>query len=693
MSSISWEYSQLALMNLEDKPSSFFKRLISSSITPIVITDPRQPDNPIVYVNPAFETLTGYRLADVLGRNCRFLQNDDNDQPALHELRACLAQHLPFTGALRNYRSDGAPFWSRMHIFPTPGDDDGPGNYIGFLEDVTALVGAQQAAERAHDHLSTVLGRIADGCFSVDRDWRITYINERGAEWLRHRPAELIGQVIWEAFPDAVGGPFHQTYVRALANQEPASCESFYEPLGLWIEARAYPSRDGLTVFFADVTARKESEKRLLYLATHDSLTGLHNRLSCLRALDEALRDAAATRQMVGVLFVDLDHFKEVNDAHGHRYGDQALQEIGRRLARFEDGTTTVARISGDEFVFVQRDTDELQARALAACVLRALTAPIPVDDQQVAIGASIGIAIGGAGVTPDELLNNADAAMYEAKANGRHTSAVFSPSARLLIKQRLKLRQEVFSALDRRQFVLYYQPQVACSDGAVVGAEALLRWDHPQLGMLAPAAFLAMIEDSPAMTAVGAWVCAEACRQAREWERMGFRIDMGVNVSPRQLADENLLTLMKGQVCQYGLDPACIKLEVTESMLMQDIDTAAAVLGALHRDGFCIALDDFGTGYSNLAYLRRLPITSIKIDRSFVHDIEGDRRGLDLVNGIIAFAKSLKLSVICEGIETEAQKAAIRSTGCDVLQGYLIGRPMPPAEFGMLLRAQHIGA
>jgi EAL domain-containing protein (putative c-di-GMP-specific phosphodiesterase class I) len=278
---------------------------------------------------------------------------------------------------------------------------------------------------------------------------------------------------------------------------------------------------------------------------------------------------------------------------------------------------------------------------------------------------------------------------MYEAKDNGRHTFAVFSPQARHLLKQRLELRQDVFSALERRQFVLFYQPQVSAANGAVVGAEALLRWEHPRLGLLAPDLFLPMLEGSPAITAVGAWVCEEACRQAREWELLGYRLRMAVNVSPRQLTDENLPPLLKNLVARYGLDAECIKLEVTESMLMQDIEKAALVLRSLQSVGFRIALDDFGTGYSNLSYLRQLPITAIKIDRSFVREIGQDQRCLDIVNGVIAFAKSLKLDVICEGIETELQRDAIRSTGCDVLQGYLIGKPMRASDFRALLLAQ----
>jgi diguanylate cyclase (GGDEF)-like protein/PAS domain S-box-containing protein len=689
MSGVSHDPSHPSFVHLEDKPVAFFKRLINASCAAIIICDARRDDQPIIYVNPTFEALTGYRLDEVLGRNARFLQGQEHDQPALDELRACLAHQRSFTGTLRNYRKDGSLFWSHMHIFPMPDGED-ISNYAAFLEDVTPMIEAQQASRHAHERLSTVLESISDGCFSLDRDWRFTYVNPQGAAWLDRREADLVGRNIWDVFPDAVGGPFHQAYRRAMVDQEFASCESYYAPLSLWIEARAYPSRGGITVFFADVTERKEAEARLVHLATHDSLTGLHNRLSCMRALDGALVRAGQTGGRVAVLFIDLDHFKEVNDAHGHRAGDQALREIGRRLAAFANPATTVARISGDEFVFVLEDGDADAARAVATTLLQRLAAPIRVDGHVVAIGASIGIAIGeGDTLTPDELLNNADAAMYEAKDNGRHTCALFTPQASEMLKQRLLLRQEVFSALERRQFMLYYQPQVSAINGAVVGAEALLRWHHPHLGVLAPSAFLGMLENSPAITAVGAWVCEEASRQAREWELLGYRLSMAVNVSARQLSDENLPCLLSNLVRHYGIDTECIKLEVTESMLMQDTEQAASVLRRLKQDGFQIALDDFGTGYSNLSYVRQFPITAIKIDRSFVRDIEQDQRCLDIVNGVIAFAKSLKLAVICEGIETEGQKSAIQSTGCDTLQGYLIGKPMPADDFRALLMAQ----
>jgi diguanylate cyclase (GGDEF)-like protein/PAS domain S-box-containing protein len=686
MSPLSWEYKQLKLVNLEDKPAAFFKGLICASSTAIIITDPLQDDNPVAWVNPAFEAISGYGMAEVLGRNCRFLQNGDRGQPALAGLRDAIAAGRSHTCTLRNYRKDGSLFWSCMHVFPVKGGDGAIVNFAAFLEDVSAAIHARAEVANAREHLSTVLESISDGCFSLDHAWRFTYINRKGADWLSRPAGELLGKMIWEEFPQAVGGPFYQTYYRAVERQENTRCESYYAPLRRWLEARAYPSKDGLTVFFADITERKEAETRLVHMATHDSLTGLHNRFSCLRALDEAL----ARDSMIGALFIDLDHFKEVNDAHGHQSGDQALQEIGRRLAAFANADTTVARISGDEFVFVLANADLESARTLAATVLQRMAEPIAVDHLKVTVGASIGIALGKAGEhTADELLNNADAAMYAAKANGRHTFSVFSPESAQMIKQRLQLRQEVFSALERRQFVLFYQPQISAANGAVVGAEALLRWEHPRLGVIAPGVFLSMLEDSPAMTAVGAWVCEEACRQAREWELLGYRLQMAMNVSPRQLTDENLPLLLKNLAAHFGLDTGCIKLEVTESMLTQDIGKAAAVLRSLEKEGFRIALDDFGTGYSNLSYLRQFPITAIKIDRSFVQEIEEDRRCLDIVNGVIAFAKSLKLAVICEGIETEAQASAIRSTECDVLQGYLIGKPMRAAEFQALLQAQ----
>lgn len=678
------------LDKVEQLPVPFFKRLIEASNTGIIISDASLPDNPIAYVNPAFERMTGYALYEVVGRNCRFLQRDDRDQPEIALIRHCIERAEICTALLRNYRKDGSPFWSRMHLFPVRENGGAPTHFVAILQDVTEVVEAQQAAVQARERLSTVLESISDGCLSLDREWRFTYINARGASWIEREPEDLIGKNMWDEFPDAVGGPFYDTYKRAMDDREVARCENFYAPLGLWLELRVYPSREGVTAFFADVTERKEAETRLMHLATHDSMTGLHNRFSCLRALDEALARSVEDERPVGVLFIDLDHFKEVNDAHGHRAGDMALQEIGRRLGSLSAPGITVARISGDEFVIVLEGMNADGARGVATAVLQHLATPIPVDGHYVTVGGSIGIAIGnGREYSADELLNNADAAMYEAKDNGRHTYAVFSTAARHLLKQRLELRQDVFSALERRQFVLFYQPQVSAVNGAVVGAEALLRWEHPRLGLLAPDLFLPMLEGSPAITVVGAWVCEEACRQAREWELLGYRLRMAVNVSPRQLTDENLPPLLKNLVNHYDLDPECIKLEVTESMLMQDIDKAASVLRLLQRDGFRIALDDFGTGYSNLSYLRTLPITAIKIDRSFVREIEQDRRCLDIVNGVIAFAKSLKLDVICEGIETELQKEAIRSTGCDVLQGYLIGKPMRAQDFRALLLAQ----
>ncbi|QJD98962.1 EAL domain-containing protein [Massilia forsythiae] len=673
--------------SIEAQPPWFFQRMLTASTNGIVITDPRQPDNPIVYVNPAFEVLTGYRLDDIAGQNCRLLQNGDRHQPPLTELRDSIAEERPCTTTLRNYRKDGSMLWVRMHIFPMHDQGGRLMNYAGFLQDVTSSIEAREAAENAREHLSAVLESITDGCLSLDRAWRITYINERGAAWLGHDPADLIGKSIWTEFPDTAASPFLETYQQAASTRRMARCEGYYSSLGIWMEARVYPTPEGISVFFADISARKEAEARLLHLATHDSLTGLHNRFSCMRVLEAALADAEQGHHPVGVLFVDLDRFKEVNDAYGHQIGNQVLQELGRRLSAFSAEGTTVARISGDEFVFVLTRTEAAAARKLAQAVLQRLAAPVAVDGHHVTVGASIGIAIGDGDIrTPDELLNNADAAMYEAKANGRHTFSVFSAAETHLLKQRMQLRQELFNALEQRQFVLYYQPQICAGDGVVVGAEALLRWNHPRLGILAPGTFLPILEDSPAMAAVGAWVCEEACRQAREWEGMGYRLQMAVNVSPRQLTDENLPALLKALVERHGLDPESIKLEVTESMLMQDIDKAAQVLRQLMHDGFHIALDDFGTGYSNLSYLRRFPINTIKIDRSFVQEIEQDRRCLDIVNGVVAFAKSLKLSVICEGIETEGQRSALRSTGCDVLQGYLMGKPMADVEFRRLL-------
>ncbi|MFC5460661.1 EAL and GGDEF domain-containing protein [Massilia niabensis] len=779
----------------------FFRTMLQLSNSPILITDAKARDNPIILVNPAFERATGYRAEEVLGRNCRLLQNDDRQQPGRTVIANAVRTGTSCDALLRNYRKDGQMFWIRIYMFPVTDSRGDITHFVGIQHEVTAetefvhalkekqafidtspdvylkvaadltivqvngafeaisgwsaaelvgknavmlipperladarmqfrtlllqnepsrfnaeytcragdritiewtatrteakdhllLVGrditakqvAQREAARANAQVASILGSITEGCFSLDRGWNCTYMNAKAGEWLNRRPADLIGKNLWDEFPQAIGGAFYDTYHHAMRTQQFSQCEAFYAPVGRWLEARAYPSDDGLTVFFLDISERKKHELALVYSATHDSLTDLPNRSACLQTLSRRLGTSGAAREEVAVIFIDLDRFKEINDAFGHAAGDEVLEQIGRRLLGFSSDTCYPSRISGDEFVIIVTGDGEAKVRILALQILDSIAAPIVVKEREITLGGSIGIALAGkTNMSADDLINQADTAMYLSKSKGRHAITVFNGDVNNWNLRRHRLRQDMLHALHNGEFLLHYQPQVSLMDNCVVGAEALIRWQHPEYGLLSPSAFLEIAEESPLIVEMGAWVFNEACRQLRHWQELGHSLQMSVNVSARQLASRDLPGMMEQAIKGHGLSAHFVKLEVTESMLAQDFDAAAQVLAALKQKGFRIALDDFGTGYSNLAYISRLPVTAIKIDRSFVTGLTVDKTALPLITGIVALAKSLDLTVVCEGIETPEQRKLLESTQCDSIQGYLISRPLPAEDF-----------
>ena len=526
-----------------------------------------------------------------------------------------------------------------------------------------------------------LLESITEGCFSLDHEWRFTFMNRKGAEMLARSAEDLIGNNLWREFPQAVGSVYDETYRRAVANKAYAECDAYYAPLGRWLNARAYPSDDGLTVFLLDISARKRDEQLMLYASSHDQLTGLMNREACLQRIEDTLALTAFERVgSLAVLFLDLDKFKEVNDAMGHRVGDHVLRLVGERMKRMGNDLRYCARLSGDEFIFVLDPSNVDMAHIFARRVLDEITKPYEVAGQRLTIGASIGISIAmeKSCVSASDLVNQADTAMYSAKASGGLAIRVFQADLEPAARRRLQLRSEMSAAIDSGQFLLHYQPQVRLTDGTVCGVEALIRWNHPIYGLLSPTAFLDIAEESPLILQLGAWVCNEACRQLARWEELGHNLQIAINVSARQLVDPNFHEVVSQSVERHGVDPNKIELEITETMLSQDIEVSAEVLTKLAEEGFKVALDDFGTGFSNLAYINRLPISVIKIDRSFVTDIDTDPKAMDLVKGIVALAKSLKLGVICEGVETAEQRHALEKTQCDVIQGYLISKPLP---------------
>jgi diguanylate cyclase (GGDEF)-like protein len=431
----------------------------------------------------------------------------------------------------------------------------------------------------------------------------------------------------------------------------------------------------------ASAVERHDARKRQSRLAQYDALTNLPNRRRLASCLDEALARAGREAQACAVLLIDLDRFKNVNDMLGHGAGDQLLAQVALRLADCARAGEVVARLGGDEFALLLPVLADLaQPAALAQKALDALAHPFHVQGQQVFITASIGIArYPDDGVAAALLLKSAETAMYSAKDAGRNAYRFYQQEMNLAAARRLRLEAELHGALRRNEFALHYQPKLALASGTLSGFEALLRWNHPQLGQVAPAEFIPLLEETGLIIPVGEWVLGEVCRQLARWQAAGGpAAPVAVNLSARQFRQGDLAETIARTVRQAGVDPRLIEFELTESMLMADPEQAVATLWALKSQGMRLSVDDFGTGYSSLAYLKRFPLDALKIDRTFVRDLPGDADDAAITQAVISLAHHLSLKVVAEGVETIAQVRELDKYGCDDVQGYYIGRPLP---------------
>jgi diguanylate cyclase (GGDEF)-like protein/PAS domain S-box-containing protein len=567
-------------VRMEDAEQALLLReqaLVSSS-NGIMITRSDENDHSIVYVNPAFERITGYSANEVIGREGRFLVRDDLAQPDLEEIRVALREKREGQALLRNYRKDGTQFWNELHIAP--------------VKDSSGL---------ATTHFVSVIN---------------------------------------------------------------------------------------------DVSERVNYQKELEYQATHDSLTGLANRNLLNDRITQAIAWAKRQKLTVGVMLLDLDHFKLVNDASGHGAGDQMLKQVAQRLSSCIRDTDTVARLGGDEFVIVLTDLPETgDVDLIAEKVLGSLARPFDIDGQDVFVTASVGISMYPRdGDHGEILLRYADMAMYRVKEHGRNSVRQFMPEMGVTAISRMNMEGSMRRGLERGEFKLHYQPKIELSTQRIVGVEALVRWQHPQIGLIHPIEFIPLAEESGLILPLGEWVLAEACRQQVAWKDQGLGgLRVAINMSPRQFRQEDLAERVAAVFAQTGADPACVTLELTETMVMQDVNSTLVALRTLKNLGLTISLDDFGTGYSSLSYLRRFPIDELKIDKSFINDIHENADDAAIASAIIAMAISLGLSVVAEGVERKEQADLLMKMGCLQVQGYYFGRPMDAAAFALCLREQRV--
>jgi diguanylate cyclase (GGDEF)-like protein len=545
---------------------------------------------------------------------------------------------------------------------------------------------AQRRVEASDTLLRTTLESMDQGLLMTDADDRVRIYNRRVAAMMGVAEALLYDGAPFaavRAYQTAQGEFAHlpDTLRAWLERGDPAARIYDYErarPDGTVLQVRTLPlPGGGLVRTFTDVTGRRAAEEQIRYMALHDALTGLPNRTLFRDRLDQAIAHASRARSAFAVLACDLDRFKAVNDSLGHPAGDALLRVVAERMRNVLRPYDTIARLGGDEFAIVLAYLDEArEADGIADRLIAAVSEPIDLDGQSVEVGVSIGVTIGTElDQDPDELFQRADIALYEAKAAGRNTHREFEPGAGARIATRGQLALDMKEAIRSREFHLAYQPVVDSATASVVSFEALMRWRHPVQGEIPPGAFIALAEETGLIVPLGAWALQEACREAASWPAP---VRVAVNVSVVQLRRAGLEATVMAALAASGLPADRLKLEVTESVLMQDAESVIAGLHGLRALGVRIALDDFGTGYSSLSYLRRFPFDQIKIDRSFIRDI-ADPDAAAIVRAVVGIGERLGMGIVAEGVETAEQLELVRREGCTQVQGFLFSRPLPP--------------
>jgi diguanylate cyclase (GGDEF)-like protein/PAS domain S-box-containing protein len=592
-------------------------------------------------------------------------------------------------------RKDGSTFPAEVHV--SRFEDGGQEYFQAIVRDLTEREDAERQLRESEQRFREVIEMTPAGYVLAAASGRILDVNPALCALAGRTREDLAGSCLarlFEAFPwdrlEQAGGASVQGFEAVLRHADGHQLHVLFNGS---VRRNADGQLESVTGLMTDITGRKQAESRLQELATHDTLTGLPNRALLHERLQRMLEGCAPGRS-VAVMFLDLDRFKEVNDSFGHEYGDLLLCEVAARLRKVLRPADVVARLGGDEFVVAAEcgggSADGPGAAAtIAAKLLEVLTVPVAVGAQDVVVGASIGISMYPRDAATRELLfQTADTAMYRAKAEGRNRYRFFEPEMTVAARARMALELSLRPALAREEFELHYQPRVDLRSMQVVGMEALIRWRHPQQGMVPPQQFIGIAEETGLINPIGRWVLREACRQTRRLiDEFGRPIRVSVNVSARQLAQQGFVAEVREALAAAGLEPVALELELTESALIEDLERTAAMLGELQALGVKLAVDDFGTGYSGLAYLRRLPIDVLKLDRSFVLQDDGRISAFDFVKAFVDMAHALQLSVVAEGVETAEVLEFLRAASCDEAQGYLLGRPLPLAELRALLR------
>lgn len=688
-----------------EKTLALFQGLFEASPDALVVVD---AEGKVTLANRQAETAFGYSRGELIGQAVELLVPERLRGAHLRQrldFRRAPQQRLIGAGlALSGRRKDGSEF--PVDILVSPIRSDRGDQVLAAIRDITegnmVLAELHEARERGRITLES----IGDAVLSSDIDGKLLYLNKAAeqmtgwsSEGARGHPLAQVFHVVEHDTREAVSLPLafaadglRLTQHAILIRRDGGELSIEYTASAIRDEAGN--AIGGLVIVLRDITQTQELARQMAYLAQHDFLTNLPNRMLLNDRLTQAIGLARRCGAQLAVLFLDLDHFKHINDSLGHGIGDRLLQSVARRLTACVRSSDTVSRNGGDEFVILLAEIERAEDAAISAeKIIAALTEPHQIAGHDLLVSTSIGVSVYPCdGQDAETLIKNADLAMYHAKDSGRNNVQFFTGDMNLRSVERQTVESELRHALEHGEFELFYQPKVDLVSAATVGAEALIRWHHPQRGLLTPLQFIAIAEDSGLIVPIGRWVMQQACRQMQIWRQQGVPlVPVSVNISALEFRSRHFLDGVRAILDDTQVDPRHLELELTESVLMRQAEVAVGVLDELKRLGVRLTIDDFGTGYSSLSYLSHFPIDVLKIDQSFVREITTHAYNATIVSAVIGMCEGLRCAVIAEGVETAEQAAFLLARHCKQVQGFHFGHPMPVDDF--VLRLARAGA
>ena len=670
-----------------------FKSAVQNSDNSIVMTDKHHR---ITYVNDAFEKNTGYTFEEVVNQNPKILKSKLTSDEVYKNMFETLNRNKTWFGEFINRRKDGSIFYEKASITPliTNGELEG---YIGIKLDVTHYKEQEYKLKLA----ATVFENAQEAILITDKDTHIVSINKAHEELFGYTLQECIGKTPSMFHSNLHTKQFYDELWQTLNSKgkwvgKIQDVTKSGEVIPVWSSISVVKDKYGEVESYISLQTNLKdiikNQEKIDFLAYHDALTKLPNRFFFEEELNHAIKHAKREKSMMAILFIDLDHFKVINDSLGHPIGDLLLQEVAERIQKELRDTDIVARIGGDEFCILLNPLSHKEDAAIVSeKIINSLSQALRLEHYTLNTSASIGIALYPEnGDNSATLLKHADNAMYKAKANGRNNFEYYTLELSSQVHRRLELEQALQNALKNRELSVYFQPQYNIQNSKLIGAEALLRWNHPELGTVSPAEFIPIAEENHLIIDIGYFVFEEACKAMQFSQEQHFPLEyIAVNLSTQQFRDSELVERFKKSCEQYGVAPHKIELEITERYIMEHTEHNLNILDQLHKFEFNFSIDDFGTGYSSMSYLKQLPIKTIKIDKIFIDDSSDNPEDQQITKAIIALAKSLNFMTVAEGIETKEQFEALKNLGCDIAQGYLLSYPLSQEAFFALLESK----